>query len=189
MRNGLYMLYIIGGTSRSGKSIIARKLLDSTKLPYLSLDWMVMGFTNGIPEYGIRDTLFPDEIAKRMWNFVKAMCENILWLDLDYVIEGEAILPEHVRELIEKYPDKVKACFVGYAEAEVSKKVKDIKTYSTGANDWLSNNPDEYIINHINNMINYSLYIKEQCAAYRIPYFDTSDNFTKTIDDTVSFLV
>jgi 2-phosphoglycerate kinase len=183
------MLYIIGGTSRSGKTTIARNMLNEIKTPYLSLDWLVMGFTNGIPEYGIHDQLFPDEIAKRMWSFVKSMVENIIWLGIDYVIEGEAILPKHINELIEKYPNKVKACFSGYTDIEVSVKFHDIKAFSEGPTDWLSSESDEYIINHINNMVKYSIKIKEECITNKIKYFDTSYNFTDTIDEAVRYLV
>ena len=91
------MLYLVSGTSRSGKTIIAKKLLRQKQIPYMSLDWLMMGFTNGMPEYGIHDKLFPDEIAKKSWSFFKAMCESMLWLEVDYVIEGEAILPELIQ--------------------------------------------------------------------------------------------
>ena len=63
------MLYLISGASRSGKTMIAEKILSRKNLPYMSLDWLVMGFTNGMPECGIHDLLFPDEIAKKLWGF------------------------------------------------------------------------------------------------------------------------
>jgi 2-phosphoglycerate kinase len=182
------MLYIIGGTSRSGKTTISRKILSSRNISYLSLDWLVMGFTNGIPEYGINDKLFPNEIAVSMWSFTKAMCETMIWQDVDYVIEGEAILPEHVSELMKNHPGQVKACYVGYTEIEIDQKVKDVKTFSEGPKDWLSNEPEEYIISHIRNMLKYSQYIKEQCDIYQIKYFDTSHHFMETLDEAIQFL-
>ena len=36
----------------------------------MSVDAIMMGFTNGIPEYGIQDRLWPDEIAKN-GHFIK----------------------------------------------------------------------------------------------------------------------
>jgi hypothetical protein len=52
--------------------------LQQAKTPYISLDWLVMGFTNGIPKYGIHDKLFPNEIAVKFWSFLEAMCENMI---------------------------------------------------------------------------------------------------------------
>ena len=112
------MLYLISGTSRSGKTLIAEKLLEQKQIPYMSLDWLMMGFTNGMPQLGIHDKLFPDEIAKRLWSFFKAMCESMLYLEIDYIIEGEAMLPELIQELLDIYPDKIKICFVGYTDID-----------------------------------------------------------------------
>lgn len=182
------MLYLISGTSRGGKTIVSKKIFADLKIPYLSLDWLVMGFTNGIPEYGINDKLFPDEIAKKMWNFTKAMCENMIWVGNDYIIEGEAILPEHADELLKKYPDKVKVCYLGYADIDINKKVDDVKKFSGGTNDWLCNESDEFIYKHINNMVTYSIMIRNECEKYKVKYFDTSNNFIKAIDLAVKYL-
>ena len=142
------MLYLVSGASRSGKTIIANNIFKQRQIPYLSLDWLVMGFTNGIPEYGIHDRLFPNEIADRIWGFLKAMCENMLWSDIDYVIEGEAILPELVRELLDGYPEKIKICFLGYTDVDTDAKLREIRTYSDGKDDWLVNEPDDFIYDH-----------------------------------------
>ncbi|MGB0929919.1 MAG: hypothetical protein ACPGVB_04035 [Chitinophagales bacterium] len=151
------MLYLISGASRAGKTIVAKKLSAQKGIPYLSLDWIMMGFTNGIPEYGIHDLLFPDEIAERLWPFLKAMCESMIWAEDNCVIEGEAILPELITELLKKYPDKIKICFVGYVDISIDEKVSAIKEFSNTKKDWLSDKSDEYIIDHIKNMVAHSL--------------------------------
>lgn len=102
------MLYLISGTSRSGKSLIARKLMKEYQIPYLSSDWLMMGFNDGIPEYGIHHLLWPNEIAKKIWPFLSGMIDNMIYDGMDYVIEGEAMLPELVAPLIEKYQGKLK---------------------------------------------------------------------------------
>ena len=183
------MLYLISGASRSGKTIMAREILAKKNLPYVSLDWLVMGFTNGIPNYGIHDKLFPNEIAEKIWDFLNAMVESMLWSEEDCVIEGEAILPELVSELLKKHPGKIKICFVGYTDIDIDKKVKELKDFSRGKRDWLTQEPDDYIFRHINNMVVYSKRIKEDCEKFRIRYFDTSDNFMKTIDEATNYLL
>ena len=183
------MLYLISGASRSGKTMIAEKILNQKNLPYMSLDWLVMGFTNGMPECGIHDMLFPDDIAKKLWSFVKSMCESMLWSDADCVIEGEAILPELVSELLTKYPDKIKICFLGYTDIDADEKARSIKEFSTGKTDWLNKKPDAYIYDHIQNMVRHSRRIKAGCGQYNMRYFDTSEDFTGTIDKAVEYLL
>jgi len=183
------MIYVISGTSRSGKTLIAKKMMKQCGIPYISLDWLVMGFTNGIPEYGINDKLWPNEIAEIFWDFLKAMCENMIWTETDYIIEGEAVLPERIDELLKKYPGSIKVCFVGYTNINVSEKVKYVYNYSYGKKDWLTNESDDYIERHISNMIEYSERIKISCEKYGIRYFDTSKNFLQVLDAAIAYLV
>ena len=162
--------------------------MQQYQIPYLSLDWLVMGFTKGIPEYGIHDKLWPNEIAEKFWAFLKAMLENMIWSETDYIIEGEAILPELINELLKNHPDRIRVCFVGYSNAEVKEKVKDVYSYSYG-NDWLTNESNDYVESHISNMIAYSKMIKKSCKKYDIKYFDTSKNFVQALDDTIEYLL
>ncbi len=183
------MIYIISGTSRSGKTLAAKKMMEQSEIPYLSLDWLIMGFTNGIPEYGIHDKLWPNEIAERFWDFFKAMLENMIWSETDYIIEGEAVLPELIYELLKKHPDRIKVCFVGYTNVNISEKVEDVYHYSKGRHDWLTSKSKDYIERHISNMIEYSKKIKKSCKKYGIRYFDNSRKFTQVLDDAIEYLI
>lgn len=176
------MLYILSGTSRSGKTMVAREFLKKTGIPYMSVDSIMMGFTNGIPDYGIHDRLWPNEIAEKMWPFFKAMCDNMIWQEIDYVLEGEAFLPHLLCELLNDNSDRVQVAFMGYADADLEEKVKEVKKHSSGVGDWLIDEPNDYIESHIKNMIDYSAMIKAECDKYRVPYFDMSDNFERSID-------
>lgn len=183
------MLFLVSGTSRSGKTLIARKILADKKIPYLSLDWLMMGFNDGIPEYGIHHLLWPNEIAEKMGPFLQGMINSMLVDDVDYVIEGEAMLPQLVADLVEKNPDKIRTVFVGYTRINVRDKVALVKKYADGENDWLTNEPDEYIRDHIENMIAYSKTIKIGCEECGLSYFDTSEDFPGAIEAATDYLV
>ena len=183
------MLFLVSGTSRSGKTLIARRLLADKRIPYLSLDWLMMGFNDGIPEYGIHHLLWPDEIARRMWPFLQGMIDCMLVDGMDYVIEGEAMLPELVADLVEKHAGKIRAVFVGYTEISVEDKVALVKKHGAGESDWLTSKSDEYIRDHIGNMIAYSKMIRDECDKHGLAYFDTSDDFLGAIEAATDFLV
>lgn len=176
------MLYLIGGSSRSGKTLLAKNILKERQIPYLSLDWLMMGFNDGIPEYGIHHLLMPDEIAQKIWPFLQGMIDNMLFDGMDYVIEGEALLPELISTLIKKYPGKIRSVFVGYTEVETEKKIGQIKKYSSGENDWLTKESDEYIRDHVQTMINHGRMIKRECNKYNLSFFETSNHFLEAID-------
>lgn len=183
------MLYLISGASRAGKTMIAKEISAQKGISYFSLDWLIMGFTNGIKEYGIHDKLFPDEIAKRSWSFLEAMFESMIWGEENYIIEGEALLPELIIKLLNKHPGKLKICFVGYTNVKVNEKVKEIKYFSCKNKDWLNDESDEYIVDHVKNMVVHSVKIKKSCKENSIAYFDTSTNFINNIEDAIQYLL
>ena len=175
------MLFLVSGTSRSGKTLVARKILVDKKIPYLSLDWLMMGFNNGIPEYGIHHLLWPNEIAEKMEPFLRGVIDTMLVDGMDYVIEGEAMRPQWVAGLIGEHPDEIRAAFLGYTEINVEDKIALVRKHADGENDWLTSESDEYIRDHIGNMIAYSKMIKAECERHGLPYFDTSADFQGAI--------
>ncbi len=65
------MLIFIGGAARTGKGILARRLLSECQLPFLSLDVLKMGLARGVPEYPIDPDAGGGEVARQMgavWN-------------------------------------------------------------------------------------------------------------------------
>ncbi|GAB4511312.1 MAG: hypothetical protein Tsb004_15560 [Allomuricauda sp.] len=182
------MLYIIGGASRSGKTLTAKKLSKRLTVPYLSLDWLVMGFGNGVPEYGIHHMLMPDDIAERMWSFLRAMCEAIIINNEDCVVDGEAVLPELLIGLMDKYPDRIRACFLGYTYIAIPEKVKEVLNYTKTHKDWIHDKSEAYVTDHIENMIHHSLQIRESCNQHNIRYFDTSQDFMMTLNSALEYM-
>ncbi|MBQ5515127.1 MAG: hypothetical protein IIT84_05525 [Oscillospiraceae bacterium] len=50
------MVYLIGGSSHVGKTLLAQKLMERLKIPYLSLDHLKMGFIRtGMTELTVND--------------------------------------------------------------------------------------------------------------------------------------
>ncbi len=183
------MIYIVSGCSRSGKTMIAKRLLAAEGLTYLSLDWLVMGFTGGMPECGIHDLQMPDEIAKGIWRFVRAMLESMIFGEEDCVVEGEAILPELIAEFVDEHPDAVKVCFLGYTEISAREKFEAIKKHSTGDTDWLADKSDAYVIDHVNNMVAHSKLIESACRKHEMKYVETSHDFERAIDEAMAYLI
>lgn len=182
------MIYFIGGASRSGKTTIAKRLAKQLKIPYLSTDTLMMGFTNGLPELKINDKMWPDEIAVKMWPFIRAMAENMIYNHQDYIIEGEALLPSEVKCFTEMHLRNVKSCFIGFDNVDIHQKILEVKNHANHDNDWLVSLSDEEISSHIKNMIGFSHKIKLECSDVGLNYFSPSKNFERFIDDVVLVL-
>ena len=72
------MLYLVGGASRSGKSTIARRLLQQHGIPYFSIDILMMGFANGAPELDFDPDASEIARGEALWPILRAMCVNVL---------------------------------------------------------------------------------------------------------------
>ena len=72
------MLLFIGGAARTGKGILARRLLAEMQLPYLSIDVLKMGLARGVPEYAINPDAGGIIVAEKLWPLVREMSISLL---------------------------------------------------------------------------------------------------------------
>jgi hypothetical protein len=181
------VLLIVGGAPRTGKGILARRLLVETQLPYLSLDILKMGLVHAIPSLGVDPDASSIVVAEQLWPLVRAMAVNMIETGVPYIIEGE-ILPGHVGELEQLHPGEVRACFLGYADIAPRQKLREIREFGGHPNDWTSTSPDAEVLDLIENAIGFSRYLSEECARLGIAYFDTSRDFHETLDRVAGYL-
>jgi hypothetical protein len=124
------MIRILGGASRTGKGLVARRLLETCQVPYFNLDILKMVLVNAVPDFGIDPEASPIEVAKRLWPLASAMIVNMIETGSDYTVEGE-ILPRQAYELIQAYPGEIKACFLGYRTIQPERKLVEIRQYAS----------------------------------------------------------
>jgi hypothetical protein len=181
------LLLFIGGAARTGKGILVRRLLLERHMSFLSLDVLKMGLTRGVPEFEIN----PDEgvvvIAERLWSLVREMSLNLMSEGVDYVLEGE-LLPKHVAALQQEYPTQVRACFLGYCTITPEQKLRAIRSHAGFPNDWSSEYSDMALLQVLEQMIDFSQYLLQECQKYNLPYFDTSSQFLETLDRVFAFV-
>jgi len=182
------MLLIIGGAARTGKGILSRRLLLETHQPYLSLDVLKMGLVNGVPSFGLDPEASAVAIAEQLWPLVRAMAVNMVETDVHYIIEGE-ILPEHADELAKRFPTEVRACFLGYAEIAPRRKLAEIRKFGGHPNDWLTDYPDEDVLELVEQNVEFSRYLQKECRRLGIPYCDTSESFDSAHNRAFTYLM
>jgi hypothetical protein len=183
------MLYIIGGASRSGKSILAHNLLKDSWIPFFPLDGLVGMLKNSAPEYGVTHDLPFVQKSENTWKFGKPLLKYLILTQKDYTVEGDCILPKDVAELRDRYPEKVKACFLGYCKISTQQKLELVRTFNMGQFDWTLKHDDDAMLKMIESMIEYSIYLKEECKKYNIEFFDVSEDFEGVHLNAFNYLV
>lgn len=181
------MLVFVGGAARTGKGIIAHRLLREQHIPYLSLDVLKMGLTRGMPALGITPDAGARVVAEQLWPLVREMTPNLIGEGVPYLIEGE-VLPYQVAELREGNPDRVAACFLGYASISPSRKLAEIRQIGGSRNDWPAELTDEALLAIIEREIAFSRYLQAECSAHQFAYFDTSVDFSRSHAQAIDFI-
>ena len=181
------MLFYIGGAARTGKGILARRLLAAMQLPYLSLDVLKMGLARGAPEYPIDPDAGAIQVAARLWPLVREMSISLLREQADYVFEGE-ILPKDVDTLRQTYPTQIRACFLGYVSTTPTHKLHEIRAHAGHPNDWPQCYADADLLTIIRREIEFSEYLRAECARYQFQFFDMSHQFMATLDEVVAYI-
>lgn len=176
------MLYLLGGASRSGKSKLARRLLAERGVPFLHLDLLMMGFAKGLPAFGVD----PDDSAFRrgelLWPVVRGMALTAVEDGVDYLFEGDSLLPKNVAEPADLCGEEVKAAFLGYSEISPEEKLQQIRAFGGESNDWDARLSEGRVLDIVASDKAFSIRLREEREAHRLPYFDTSRDSLGTLD-------
>lgn len=182
------MFYIIGGAPRSGKSMLAQKMVREKQVPSFPLDALIGTLTFAAPEFNINHDQPFTKKSEMVWKFTEHLFGYFLEAEDSYLVEGDCILPVHTAELIKKYPKDIRVCFLGYTDLSMEQKLNFIRTFNRGELDWTNEHTDEALLPMIDRMIEYSKFIKTECTRYNIPYFDVSVNFEETHKKVYEYL-
>jgi hypothetical protein len=171
------MLYLVGGCSRSGKSILAERMRANHGVPWFPLDALKMALYQGAPELGVdpnADDLFT---ADQLWPIVRALLGHFAVDGRDYLIEGVNLRPAAVAEAIFESKTEIRACFLGYPRLSLDIKADFVKRFGGLPNDWLNTMSAQFVEHHIRRCIRISIDLQRECAYLDIPYFDTGQDF------------
>jgi hypothetical protein len=177
------MLYLIGGAARTGKKILSERLLKEKNIPYFCLDYLISAIDRNL------HNISSCQAAFKIWPNLEAMLRNIVEVKSNYIIEGDKLLPGQVSKLIQDYPNQIISCFLGYSTIDPLQKVKAIKQYSSHINDWTRESSEIDLRDLVTEMLDYSQYLQTECLKYNLSYFDTSEDFSKTIDKAYQYLI
>lgn len=184
------MIYIIGGITRSGKSLLARRLSKKYGVSYFNLDHLMMAMLEGPVDFEFQGETHDREKADKAWPFLQPFFKSIVEHELDgYVVEGALLRPNHAAKLMQQYDGKVKSCWMGYAKINEAQKVESIRDAHGLPGDWLKNADDDYVKMIAEYGINYSKEVQKECEALDIPFIDTSDDFEEALKSVENILI
>lgn len=172
------MIILIGGVSHTGKTLLAQKLLEKYKIPYVSLDHLKMGLVRGGYTKAFSASSDDELIAETMWPFVEGIIKTAIENEQDNIIEGCYLPPVHVKKLIETYPNHIKVIYICFTEAYVLENYDSkILTYRNIIEKRIYDEERSMI-----NFINEHTRLRQECKKYRLNYVDIAENYESVME-------
>ncbi len=147
---------------------MAKQLMAKLGIPLLELDYLKMGFANGLPDYGIHPLQDEETLGDLLWPCVSGMIKAMVENEDNYIIEGCYVLPKHADEVRAMYPGHIRACFLGYADMSASDKLAEVRKHTDGYN-----GPEA--MGWLEQFVSFSCYLRDECARLDFPYFEVRD--------------
>lgn len=134
------MIYLIGGSSHVGKTLIAQKLMERTGYPYTSLDHLKMGFIRS----GMTDLTVEDDMEMRywMWPFVTGMIKTAIENEQNLILEGCYIPSEWKESFSEKELSHIRCTFIVMSERYIRENFSEIVKHANVIEKRLDDQPD-----------------------------------------------
>ena len=133
------MIILITGASHSGKTVLAQKLLEKYKYPYLSIDHLKMGLirsgnTNLTPMSNDK------ELTNYLWPIVREIIKTAIENKQNLIVEGCYIPFEWAQDFEKKYLDNIKYYCLVMSEKYIKAHFGDIIKYARSVEKRLNDN-------------------------------------------------
>lgn len=170
------MVILIGGSSHVGKTLLAQKLLEKYKYPYLSLDHLKMGFIrSGKTELTVEDDY---EMRYFLWPFAAEMIKTAIENGQNLIVEGCYIPGEWQNSFTEGYLRDIRCVFVVMSEDYIRKNFDALSAYASVIEQRSAEKLD------MERLILCSKNFKHDCLTHGIPCLEITERYD--IDEIVA---
>jgi putative acetyltransferase len=109
------MVILIGAESSTGKTLMAQRLLEIYKIPYLSVDHIKMGLYRADENCGFKPDDDNDIIEARLWPILKGIVETAIENNQSMIIEGCYLYPNRMSEFSSECRSQIIPVFMGFS--------------------------------------------------------------------------
>lgn len=119
------MVILIAGASHTGKTLLAQKLLEKYKYPYLSIDHLKMGLIrSGQTDLTVEDD---EQLTKYLWSIVIEMIKTAIENKQNLIVEGCYIPADWIKYFEQRYLEEIKYCCLIMTEKYIKTNFTTIK--------------------------------------------------------------
>jgi len=177
---------IIGGVSRTGKSILANRLWFDTKSTVFHADHLTGALANNFPDkfslHGNLETYSALELILK--KIIRNMGKEFGYLR---IFETSVLQPHSSMKLFPH--DHFVKIYLGYPSIDPMIKLKQIRNFATAyPHCWSHHMTDKEVLNFIKNFIEKSKVLQLECKNLGIRFIDTSCNIETRLYEALKYL-
>ena len=164
------MVILIAGTSHTGKTILAQKLLEKYKYPYISIDHLKMGLIRS--KYTNISVEDDENLTKYLWPIVREIIKTNIENNQNIIIEGAYIPFNFKDDFSEEYLKSIKYVCLIMTEKYIKNNIENILKYENVIENRLYKdniNIDEFIEENKYNL--------DMCKKYGYNYILIDDKY------------
>ncbi|QQO07643.1 adenylate kinase [Breznakiella homolactica] len=177
------MVILIGGPSHTGKTLLAQKLMEKYKTPYLSIDHIKMGIYRGYPDCGFTPESDEETITQKLWPVVSGIIKTAVENNQGLIIEG-VYLPYNLYGLDENYSEKILYCkllFSGeYIRNYFRTKIVENENAIEQRKERFDTPQEQYIKENAR--------VRDLCEKNNVKYFEIKQDYTKEIKNVYMWI-
>ncbi len=122
------MIVLIGGASHTGKTLLAQKLLEKYRYPYLSIDHLKMGLIrSGNTDLTPMDD---DKLTDYLWPIVREIVKTAIENKQNLIIEGCYIPFDWKKNFSGEYLPQIRYCCLIMTRRYIETHFADIKNHA-----------------------------------------------------------
>lgn len=178
------MVILISGNSCTGKTLMAQKLLEMYKIPYLSIDHLKMGLYRGAIDCSFSPLDRDEVIGEKLWPVIREIIKVNIENNQNIIIEGCYILPQFIKNFEKAYLDKIIAIFIGFSENYIKKNFTSNIIKHRNAIEF-RNYPEERTISKL---INEHDAFRKACKENDVDFFEIDKNYEEEIMRVYNFI-
>lgn len=164
------MIFLLAGSSHTGKTLLAQKLLERYAVPYLSIDHLKMGLIRSG-----QTTLTPeddDQLTGYLWPILREIIKTAIENRQNLVLEGCYIPFTWQEDFSAAYLAEIRYCCLVMTEAYIRSHFEAIRSYAGAIEarpdeSWLT--PEELIADNRQHLV--------QCRQYGLPYYEIDGTY------------
>ena len=164
------MIILITGASHTGKTLLAQKLLEKYKYPYLSIDHLKMGLIRS-GNTSLTPLSDDNELTEYLWPIVREIIKTAIENKQNLIVEGCYIPFDYANDFSKEYLDNIKYYCIVMSENYIKNHFDDIKKYENVIENRLCDDCT------IENVFNDNKNILELAKKYNVNYVLIDDKY------------